>query len=109
VTKPDDLPLFVAPEDDFARTVDGLTNLLTAAGLARPSIQLLQWEHRVAAEDWWSGAAAGVTFFGHIIARQTPGTVAEIKRYFDELSSEFATADGMLALPHSALLATGRA
>jgi hypothetical protein len=63
----------------------------------------------VAAEDWWSGPAAGVSFFGHLIVRQPPEKIAEIKRHFDDLSSEFATLDGMLALPHAALLATGRA
>ena len=41
--------------------------------------------------------------------RQAPEKIAEIKRYFDDFSREFATPDGMLALPHAALLATGRA
>ena len=108
VTRPDDLP-FLAPEDDFPRTANGLTGLLAAAGLAEPSSQILEWEHRVAAEDWWSGPAAGVSFLGHLIVRQPPDKIAEIKRHFDDLSSEFATPDGMLALPHAALLATGRA
>jgi SAM-dependent methyltransferase len=108
VTRPDDLP-FLAPEDDFPRTANGLTDLLAAAGLTEPSSQILEWEHRVAAEDWWSGPAAGVTFFGHLIVRQAPEKIAEIKRHFDELSREFATPDGMLALPHAALLATGGA
>jgi ubiquinone/menaquinone biosynthesis C-methylase UbiE len=53
--------------------------------------------------------AAGVSCFGHLIVRQPPAKIAEIKRHFDDLSSEFATPDGMLALPHAALLATGRA
>jgi ubiquinone/menaquinone biosynthesis C-methylase UbiE len=52
---------------------------------------------------------AGVSCFGHLIVRQPPAKIAEIKRHFDDLSSEFATPDGMLALPHAALLATGRA
>lgn len=108
VTRPDDLP-FLAPEDDFPRTANGLTDLLAGAGLTEPSSQIIEWEHRVAAEDWWSGPAAGVSFFGHLIVRQSPEKVAEIKRHFDDFSSEFATPDGMLALPHTALLATGRA
>lgn len=53
--------------------------------------------------------AAGVSFFGHLIVRQPPEKIAEIKRHFDDLSSEFGTPDGMLALPHAALVATGRA
>jgi hypothetical protein len=50
-----------------------------------------------------------VSFFGHLIVRQPPEKIAEIKRHFDDLSSEFAAPGGMLALPHAALLATGRA
>ncbi|WP_424529346.1 hypothetical protein ACOZ38_07300 [Sphaerisporangium viridialbum] len=44
----------------------------------------------------WAGQAA------------TSQTRAEIKRRFDLLSSEFADADGMLTLPHAALLARAR-
>lgn len=108
VTRPNDLP-FLAPEDDFPRTAIGLADLLAAAGLAEPSSQVIEWDHRVAADDWWSGPAAGVSFFGHLIVRQPPAKIAEIKRHFADLSSEFASPDGMLALPHAALLATGLA
>ena len=108
VTRPDDLP-FLAPEDNFPRSARGFADLLAAAGLAEPSCQIVEWEHRVAAHDWWSGPAAGVSLFGHIIVRQAPEKIAEIKRHFDELSGEFATPDGMLALPHAALVASGRA
>lgn len=108
VTRPDDLPS-LAPEEDFPRTVSGLADLLAAAGLTEPSSQVIEWEHRVSAEDWWSGPAAGVSCPGHLIVRQAPEKIAEIKRFFDDLSTEFATPDGLLALPHAALLATGRA
>jgi hypothetical protein len=108
VTRPDDLPV-LAPEDDFPRTANGLADLLAAAGLTELSSQIIEWDHRVAADDWWSGPAAGVSFFGHLIVRQPPEKIAEIKRHFDDLSREFATPDGMLALPHVALVATGRA
>jgi SAM-dependent methyltransferase len=108
VTRPDDLP-FLAPEDDFPRTADGLADLLAAAGLTQPSSRRIEWAHRVTAEDWWSGPAAGVSFFGHLIVRQAPEKIAEIKRHYDRLSREFAAPDGMLALPHAALLAAGRA
>jgi SAM-dependent methyltransferase len=108
VTRPDDLPS-LASEDDFPRTTNGLADLVAAAGLSGPSSRLIEWDHRVAADDWWSGPASGVSFFGHLIVRQPPEKIAEIKRHFDDLSSEFAAPGGMLALPHAALLATGRA
>jgi len=108
VSRPDGLPV-LAPEDDFPRTAGGLAGLLSAAGLSEPSSQVIEWDHRVTADDWWSGPAAGVSFFGHLIVRQSAETIAEIKRHFDDLSGEFARPDGMLALPHAALLAAGRA
>lgn len=108
ITRPADLP-FLAPEDDFPRTAEGFAGLLAAAGLAEPSCQTVKWEHRVAPDDWWDGAASGVSFFGHLVVRQAPEKIAEIKRHFDLFSSEFAGADGMLALPHIALVAGGRA
>ena len=108
LTRPNDVP-FLAPEDDFPRTASGLAGLLAAGGLAEPSCQVVEWDHRAPADDWWSGPAAGVSLFGHLIVRQAPERIAEIKRRFDDLSREFAAPDGMLALPHVALVATGRA
>ena len=108
VSRPGDLPL-LTPDDDFPRTAEGLADLLAAAGLTEPSCEVVEWEHRVAPDDWWSGPASGVSFFGHLIVRQAPEKIAEIKRHYDEFSGEFAAPDGMLALPHVALVATARA
>ncbi|GAA4219502.1 class I SAM-dependent methyltransferase [Actinocatenispora rupis] len=97
------------PETDFPRSEPGLVDLLTAAGLADPCCRTISWQHRTSAQRWWSGAAAGVGFNGHLVATQPPAVRAEIRRQFDRLSAEFATPDGGLALPHAALLARGTA
>jgi hypothetical protein len=53
------------------------------------------------------GPAAGVAFIGQTVVSQGPAKTAEIRRHYDRLRAEFTGPDGMLALPHAALLATG--
>jgi SAM-dependent methyltransferase len=108
VVRPAELPA-LAPEDDFPRTEEGFAGLLCSAGLAGVTCRTLAWDHRASAEEWWSGPAAGVATIGRIVVSRPPGTIAEIRRHYDALSAEFAAPDGMLVLPHAALLACGRA
>ncbi|MGW0230819.1 class I SAM-dependent methyltransferase [Actinopolymorpha singaporensis] len=96
------------PEEDFSRTPAGLTALLESAGLREAYGETLRWNHRVAADEWWSGPAAGVAFTGQLIRSQPPEVRAEIRRFFDEFSGEFADVDGLLTLPHAALLVRAR-
>jgi hypothetical protein len=48
-----------------------------------------------------------VAFIGQTVVSQGPEKTAEIRRHYDRLRAEFTGPDGMLALPHAALLATG--
>jgi SAM-dependent methyltransferase len=105
--RPSHLPA-LEPEDDFPRDENGLTDLLQSAGLRDAACETLRWNHRAGAEEWWSGPETGVAFTGQLVQSQSPGTRAEIKRHFGLFSSEFADADGMLTLPHAALLACAR-
>lgn len=98
----------LAPGDDFPRTERGLADLITSVGLKDVVCERLHWDHRTPAEEWWGGAAAGVGAIGQTLASQPHHTVAEIKRHFDLLSTEFADSTGQLALPHTALLAHAR-
>lgn len=98
----------LAAEDDFPRTGQGLTDLLGAAGFADASCRTLAWDHRADAEEWWSGPAAGVASVGRQLVSQTPDTIAAIRWHYDRLSAELAGPDGLLALPHTALLGHGR-
>ncbi|MFF0739497.1 class I SAM-dependent methyltransferase [Streptomyces sp. NPDC004111] len=108
VVRPAHLPA-LAPEDDFPRTEEGFTALLADAGLSRPACATLRWDHRATPLEWWSGPASGVATIGRIVAGGPPEVTARIKREFDVLCAEFTGPDGVLVLPHTALLAHGRA
>ncbi|AXI80867.1 class I SAM-dependent methyltransferase [Peterkaempfera bronchialis] len=106
-TRPAHLPA-LAPDDDFPRTEQGFADLLRTAGFTDASCRTLAWDHRATPEEWWSGPAAGVATIGQTVVSQQPATIAEIRRHYDLLSAEFTGPDGMLVLPHTALLAHGR-
>ncbi|WP_327674049.1 MULTISPECIES: hypothetical protein [unclassified Streptomyces] len=107
-TRPDHLPA-LAPEDDFPRTRQGFAALLGEAGLTAVVCDTLDWDHRTTVEEWWSGPAAGVATIGQVVTSQSPAVVAEIRGQFEALAAEFAGPGGELNLPHTALLAHGRA
>ncbi|MPY31457.1 class I SAM-dependent methyltransferase [Streptomyces adustus] len=106
--RPPHLPAGLAAEDDFPRDESGLRELMASAGLREAACETLRWDHRASADEWWSGPAGGVAFGGQLVQSQTPPVRAEIKRHFDLFSAEFADEDGLLTLPHAALLARGR-
>ncbi|OIJ63799.1 class I SAM-dependent methyltransferase [Streptomyces mangrovisoli] len=97
------------PAEDFPRTPDGLARLLTDAGFGAVAGRELEWDHRAGAEEWWSGAAAGIGQVGHLVAAQPPATRERIRRAYDGLCAEFADGAGGLLLPHVAVLAHGTA
>jgi hypothetical protein len=107
VATPPDLPR-VAPERDFPRTEAGLAGLLAAAGLAEARCVRLTWAHRTDPEDWWAGPAAGISTIGHVLERQPPAARERVRREYDRLAAPYRQADGSLALPTAALLASGR-
>jgi SAM-dependent methyltransferase len=97
------------PAEEFPRTAEGFGALFTTAGLTDVSCEPVSWDHVTTAEEWWSGAAAGVGLIGQTISRQSPETIARIKAAYDELAPRYAAPDGRLLLRYHALLATGRA
>ncbi|MFD9006275.1 class I SAM-dependent methyltransferase [Streptomyces sp. NPDC059582] len=97
------------PAEDFPRTPEGLAGLLTDAGLAAAEGGTLHWEHRAGVEEWWGGAAAGIATIGRVVTSQTPKTVALIRREYDRLAAGVTDGDGLLTLPHTALLGHGTA
>ena len=107
LTRPDWLAT-VDEERNFPRTPDGLAALLTAAGLADVEADTHAWDHRVDPEDWWAGPAAGIGAVGGMVTGAGPEGVAAAKREYDVLCREFLMEDGLLALPHVAVLAQGR-
>ncbi|MCZ7437898.1 class I SAM-dependent methyltransferase [Micromonospora sp. WMMC241] len=103
VTPPADLPR-LAPERDFPRTEEGVTGLLTTAGLVDAACATLSWTHRADPDDWWAGPAAGISAIGLVVQRQEPAVRARIRRAYDRLTAGYRDADGMVALPTAALL-----
>jgi SAM-dependent methyltransferase len=103
--RPPGLPTGLAPEEDFPRTEEGLAGLLSGAGFTGSAARTLAWDHLVDPEVWWSGPAAGISFAGALLAAQTPPVAAEIRRRYTELAAAFRTPGGLLALPHTAVLA----
>ncbi|MGW0084347.1 class I SAM-dependent methyltransferase [Streptomyces sp. NPDC003393] len=99
----------LAPQDGFVRTEEGLAALLAEAGWRDVGCATLTWDHRTTLEEWWSGPAAGVATIGRIVTSQEPVVIAEIRNHFEALSAKFTGPDGVLVLPHTALLAHGRA
>ncbi|MFE9701385.1 class I SAM-dependent methyltransferase [Streptomyces sp. NPDC006270] len=108
LTRPDWLPA-LAPEDDFPRTPEGFAALLDEAKLLGVECSEVLWEHRCAPEAWWAGAERGIGVIGQVLNSGGAERAAAARQVYDELCAEFRSADGLLALPHAALLAHGRA
>ncbi|WP_200213345.1 class I SAM-dependent methyltransferase [Micromonospora coerulea] len=107
VTPPPDLPR-LAPERDFPRTEEGLTALLAGAGLTDVRCTTVTWVHHPDPEDWWAGPANGIATIGLLLERQPAAVRARIRREYDRLAARYRDADGQLALPTAALLASAR-
>ncbi|MFD4127730.1 class I SAM-dependent methyltransferase [Streptomyces globisporus] len=97
----------LAPQDDFPRTPEGLAALLDAAGLLGAECSDTAWEHRCDADTWWAGAEQGIGAIGQVLTSGGAEGVAAARRAYDDLCAEFRTRDGLLVLPHGALLARG--
>jgi hypothetical protein len=81
--------------------------LLADVGFTGTEARLLNWEHRVDPQEWWQVYRAQVGTNGAVIARQDDATIERIKGEFDSLAARYATGDGVVALPASAVLASG--
>ncbi|WP_250404829.1 class I SAM-dependent methyltransferase [Streptomyces cellostaticus] len=97
------------PDEDFARTPQGLAGLLAQAGFGGAGAGELEWDHRATVEEWWGGAAAGVGNVGLVVTSQDERTTGRIRSEYERLSARYDDGGGLLALPHVALLASGTA
>ena len=81
--------------------------LLADVGFTETAAQVLTWEHRVDPREWWEVYRSSVGSSGAVIARQDDATIERIKDEFDSLVARYATGDGVVVLPASAVLASG--
>ncbi|WP_424855323.1 class I SAM-dependent methyltransferase [Streptomyces sp. SAI-170] len=108
VTPPPDLPR-LDPAEDFPRTPEGVTGLLTEAGFTGAACAETRFTHRAGVEEWWSAAAAGLATIGLIVTAQDADTVVRIRSAYDVLAAAEYAGDGELVLEHGALLASAHA
>ncbi|QAY59628.1 hypothetical protein ET475_06245 [Microbacterium protaetiae] len=88
------------PADDFARTRDGLHDLLTETGLVDATAAEISWDFVIAADDLWRGVEAGIATVGATFRTQDEAGRAAMRRVFEELSG-----GGILTLPSTAIIA----
>jgi SAM-dependent methyltransferase len=98
----------LAPQDDFPRTEAGLRQLVQAAGLHVAACKPVDWKFGVPQADWWD-VASGVSWMREFRAHHSAQFLDRVRNRFEHLSRDFSTPDGNLALPITALLATGQA
>ena len=79
--------------------------LLREAGFTGVHAELLSLEHRVEPGQWWAAEALEGGPGG--LADQDDATVARAKSEFDRLVAQYATGDGQIILPATAVLASG--
>jgi len=91
---------------DFARTEEGLADLMTAQGLQDVSARTLAWQHRGPAEQLWEGAAAGIGGIGTTVAGQPDDVRRRLRAAYDEHVAALLV-DGELSFTTEAVLATG--
>ncbi|HST86586.1 MAG TPA: class I SAM-dependent methyltransferase [Kineosporiaceae bacterium] len=99
-------PAFPAVEENFPQTVAGAAELLTAAGLVDVRSGLLEWQHRVDPEQWWSGAVNGVAGIGFTVSQQDAPTVSRMKAEYDRIAGRDLDDEGRLNRPTAAIVAT---
>jgi SAM-dependent methyltransferase len=94
----------LAPQDEFPRTEVGLRGLLQAAGLRDVACKSIDWDFVVHPSEWWD-VASGVSWMREFTVHQSSQFLDRVRRRFEQLSRQFSTPGGKLALPFTALLA----
>lgn len=96
----------LSPEAEFARTPTGFAGLLSGSGLVDVVCDTIEWQHETTVDAWWTAPANGLGALGAALAGAPPATVAHVRQTFERLAAPHV-ADGVLAMPTAALLASG--
>jgi SAM-dependent methyltransferase len=94
------------PAVDALGTPEGLSDVLTRAGLTVGEAWLHPFEHVVDPELWWSAPERGVAAIGQTYLAQDQAGREAMRAAYDRLSRRHVGPDGRLHLRGSAVLAT---
>lgn len=97
----------IAAEHDIDRTVEGLTEALTIAGLAAVGATTIEWEFAIDPGVLWSGVVGGAGTIGTTYLAQAHATRAAMEAAYRARTEEIAGEDGLLRLPSFGLLGVG--
>lgn len=92
----------LAPELDFPRSVEGLTQIAEEAGLRIEQAREVEWTWRISADDLMAGIAGGVATPGRIHQAQTSQIRRGIEQQARMLWGRYASG-GLLAFPVTAV------
>jgi hypothetical protein len=95
------------PALDYPRSTDGLAGLLREAGLRDVAARTEAWDWRIDPAALWAGVRAGVGGIGHTYTSQPEEVRRRMDAAYDDLRSPLMDA-GLLVLPSTGILATGR-
>jgi hypothetical protein len=73
----------------------------------RVASDAIAWHHRADVDEWWLGPANGLGPLGMAMSGQDTETVARVRRHYDALAARYLVGGGQLALPVTALIASG--
>lgn len=100
------VPLLLSPDEDFARTEEGLAGVFEGAGLAAVTTRLVSWDWRIAPAAFWAGIRAGIGGVGRTYTSQSAAVRARMDAAYDDLRGPLMDG-GELVLPSTAVLAVG--
>ncbi|GAB2492659.1 hypothetical protein GCM10027030_27480 [Luteococcus sediminum] len=95
------------PHLDFPRTVDGLAQITTEAGLTVITAETLTWQWHVPAGSLWAGISGGVASPGARYLAQSSDVQRQIEREFHALAAE-SSVDNELSFECSAAYVVAR-
>lgn len=96
----------LAPELDFDRSSEGLSSLLSGAGLASVSAWEETWDLRIDPATLWRGVEAGIGVMGRTWQAAAPDGRARMRETWQDLAGEYADGDAAV-FPVTAVLGVG--
>ncbi|MBW9092958.1 class I SAM-dependent methyltransferase [Microbacterium jejuense] len=95
-------------EKDFGRDADGVAAMLRDGGLSEVRARTLTWDFAFEPEALWAGVEGGVATVGGIYRAQDAATRARMADAYRHVTDELAGSDGLVTVPHRAVLVSGR-